>query len=643
MGAGSSPTPFGTGGRLAVIVPCHDDGAFLPATIASIQESEPVEVVVVDDASTDTRTRTVLTKLERVGVTVIRHDVNKGVSAARMTGLAASSAPLVFPLDADDLLLDGVLAPMADRLEAADSGVCFGDYVELGPKRLLLRAVPERIDPFRLAYTNEFPASALFSRTTLESVGGWQSLGAGIDARSDWSLWLTLGERGVKGVHLGAGEITYMRRMHPGRLASRSRAHHRELRSAIRAAHPQTYDNLSRHREASGLRHSRKRLYPLVYSSHFPGLDRRMKAALDQAGVWTLQRELDDAKRARLLERARWARAAGARLIEAPPTGPPPPLAARPPVIVIGSGRSGTAYVSRILEGLGIFMGKVQDPNAEAFHFIRLNTALLSRAGVSWSNPEILAWLLEDERVRTEARGWVLPRLRAPFGAGYLGWVNLLRYRSILGYDRPWGWKDPRNTFTLPLWLDLFPDAKVIHVLRHGADVAGSLWRQQDRPRRFAFLLSATAKRRYHLPTILREARVWWRTKSHFPRVTRFTSPGRGIELWATYTREATRQAEALGDGALEIRFEELLTEPEAHIRRIAAFCDVPAPDAIVAELAADADRSRAFAFRRDPALSELAAGNEEILAPHGYSAQGWATASGSEGTAVASETDADG
>jgi hypothetical protein len=44
-----------------------------------------------------------------------------------------------------------------------------------------------------------------------------------------------------------------------------------------------------------------------------------------------------------------------------------------------------------------------------------------------------------------------------------------------------WGWKDPRNSITLPVWLKLFPDARVIHIVRNGVDVAESLYRRQQR------------------------------------------------------------------------------------------------------------------------------------------------------------------
>jgi hypothetical protein len=43
----------------------------------------------------------------------------------------------------------------------------------------------------------------------------------------------------------------------------------------------------------------------------------------------------------------------------------------------------------------------------------------------------------------------------------------------------PWGWKDPRNSVTLPIWLSLFPQAKVIHVVRNGIDVSISLHQRE--------------------------------------------------------------------------------------------------------------------------------------------------------------------
>jgi len=43
----------------------------------------------------------------------------------------------------------------------------------------------------------------------------------------------------------------------------------------------------------------------------------------------------------------------------------------------------------------------------------------------------------------------------------------------------PWGWKDPRNCLTLPVWSSLLPDLKVVICLRNPLEAANSLRRRQ--------------------------------------------------------------------------------------------------------------------------------------------------------------------
>ena len=117
-----------------MIVPCHNDGRYLGEALASIREGESVEVVVVDDASTDQATTALLSRLEARGARVVRHEENRGLSEARLTGLRATAAPYVFPLDADDLLVPGVLAAMADVLDAdPELAACYGITCSSGP------------------------------------------------------------------------------------------------------------------------------------------------------------------------------------------------------------------------------------------------------------------------------------------------------------------------------------------------------------------------------------------------------------------------------------------------------------------------------------------------------------------------------
>lgn len=288
------PTPEKTsqGGeppaRVTVVLPCYNDGALLVEAIGSIQESEPVDVIVVDDCSTAAETKALIDRLSTEGTRVLRHSENRGLSEARNTGLKAARTPYILPLDADDLAVSGVLAVMADRLDLEpQAAVCFGDYLEFGTHEIV-RAVPTQLDAFRLAYVNEYPATSLFRRSVLLSVGGWRSLGAGYE---DWDLWLTLVEHGNLGLHLGPGELTYRRRYHGERMLNAAKREHRHLYRRLRLDHPGVFREINRHRRASDLPLHRKLLYPIVYGSRARfGFERHVKRWLDNWGIWTLRR-----------------------------------------------------------------------------------------------------------------------------------------------------------------------------------------------------------------------------------------------------------------------------------------------------------------------------------------------------------------
>ena len=144
--------------RVAVIIPCFNDGPLLAETIASIDEREPLDLVVVDDGSTDSKTVDTIDRLEADGVRVVRHEVNRGLVYARATGLEETTAPFVFPLDSDDLAVPGAFGRMADRLDGVpEAVVCYGDYDEFGTRK-----------PFELCPPRSIP-TGLRTRTSTRS------------------------------------------------------------------------------------------------------------------------------------------------------------------------------------------------------------------------------------------------------------------------------------------------------------------------------------------------------------------------------------------------------------------------------------------------------------------------------------------
>lgn len=115
--ASAGPEPSG----VAVVVPCHNYGQWLPACLDSLlaQTYKPDEIVVVDDASDDDSAAVAAQYADR-GVQLIRFESNQGVAAARNTGIDATTAPFVICLDADDMLDPRYVAAcraemMADR------------------------------------------------------------------------------------------------------------------------------------------------------------------------------------------------------------------------------------------------------------------------------------------------------------------------------------------------------------------------------------------------------------------------------------------------------------------------------------------------------------------------------------------------
>lgn len=278
--APAAPSPPRDLPRVAVIVPCYGDGATIGETVASIDEEEPVELVVVDDGSTDAGTAEVLRGLEAEGVSVVRHERNRGLPAARMTGLERTSARYVFPLDSDDQAVPGALGRMADALDRdPGAAACYGDVIEFGESHETVRRVERSFDPYLLAYRNRYPVASMFRRSALERYGGWRGVGEMV-GYEDWNLWMTLAEAGER-VFFIEGLLAFRYRVHGERMFRSAARNHRALYRELRRTHPRLFAELPRHRRESSLPPVKRRLYPLLYGYRpNTGLKRRLEGLL---------------------------------------------------------------------------------------------------------------------------------------------------------------------------------------------------------------------------------------------------------------------------------------------------------------------------------------------------------------------------
>lgn len=208
------------------------------------------------------------------------------------------------------------------------------------------------------------------------------------------------------------------------------------------------------------------------------------------------------------------------------------PAVLRPPFFIFGCGRSGTSLLSRMLDSHpGITV-----PHES--HLYNRFYPLLPRSadlGNPRTRERLLARILATEHMRLwtppPALGATLAAVRRP---DFHGIVEALldTWTRSQGKAR-WGEKTPHHTLWWRTILAGFPDLRVVHLVRDGRDVALSFKSAPFGPK-------------------------------HVYQAARH---------WAHYLAAAEDACNALGPtGFLQVRYEDLLADPEGELRRICAF-----------------------------------------------------------------------
>ncbi|MBS0018665.1 MAG: tetratricopeptide repeat protein [Arthrospira sp. SH-MAG29] len=136
------------------------------------------------------------------------------------------------------------------------------------------------------------------------------------------------------------------------------------------------------------------------------------------------------------------------------------------PVLVVGMHNSGTSILAEILHESGLFLG-VNMAHYESYFFsIFINNNLIMGGGSNWAKIPILT--VKEVMKFKDIVGDYIQQYWA---------LNYL----LSGYNgqQLWGFKDPRLCVLLPLYLDIFPNSKVVHIRRNPDDVAASLCKKK--------------------------------------------------------------------------------------------------------------------------------------------------------------------
>ena len=280
------------------------------------------------------------------------------------------------------------------------------------------------------------------------------------------------------------------------------------------------------------------------------------------------------------------------------------------PVIVMGMHRSGTSILCKVLSELGLFAGNDQTrKNFESYFFVQINRWFFEQCGASWDRPLCTREMFANEKVYTLCREYVRKILASPFSANYLG---KKLPNGIFSVDRVWGWKDPRNTFTLPLWLDLFPNARVLNVTRNGVDVANSL--QVREAARLAKREQAVAEGETLCKHGLFRATLEHEKMKKVVLSLRCQTLDGGLALWEEYMDEAQKHIDKLDQQSMNVCYEELLSNPVAVLDEVCNFCGLGVTEELISGAASALKSSRANAYLKNPNLVRFAEENEARL-----------------------------
>ena len=195
--------------KVSIIIPCYNQGTMLREALASVEQmrnANLLEVIVVDDGSSEPETRVILSDIAEAGYRVVSQP-NRGLGTARNAGIRLAKGELILPLDSDNRLRAAYLNEGVSLLrENPRAGVVYADAEYFG-ERTGRWDLPE-FSLLSLIRTNFIDACALFRKGLWEEVGGYDEQMPWM-GWEDWDFWLRVASHGGTFVHVGKVGFDY--------------------------------------------------------------------------------------------------------------------------------------------------------------------------------------------------------------------------------------------------------------------------------------------------------------------------------------------------------------------------------------------------------------------------------------------------
>lgn len=226
--------------KLSVVIPTYKHTHYLPEVLNSIkrQTYHDFEVIIVDDGNDD------WAKINQVAeqfstefpLRVVRHEKNRGLAAARNTGVEASRGVYILTLDADDLIHPSFMERTVGVLdERPDIAIAYTDMETFGAMNRVME-MPD-YDYDLLLEKNLMACASPYRREVWDKVGGYKT--DMIYGWEDYLFWIEAGRKGFCGIRIP--EVLFKYRRVGESMILRAQKHVNEMRRQLREHVPDVF------------------------------------------------------------------------------------------------------------------------------------------------------------------------------------------------------------------------------------------------------------------------------------------------------------------------------------------------------------------------------------------------------------------
>lgn len=207
---------------VSIIIPCYNQEQYLPQAIDSVlqQTVQDFEIIVVDDGSPGDVLKALEPYANDPRIRLVRQE-NKGLPAARNSGIRLARANYILPLDADDYIAPTFLEKTL-ALMRKNEGIIYTDAILVFPDGKQDKLCLKDFDFALLLKGGIMLASSLYPKKMWRQAGGYpEDMKLGWE---DYAFWVAACSLGWKGYHLSEPLFYYRQREHSMRLEAKEQA-----------------------------------------------------------------------------------------------------------------------------------------------------------------------------------------------------------------------------------------------------------------------------------------------------------------------------------------------------------------------------------------------------------------------------------